>query len=118
KFLNCFLRNSRARCVDRIVCVVGAVNLDQVRAAALTTKVQAGGGRWPNWATIVASDSRGGQRESQIVSFIDRKILDTLQVDRGGDGRFGSFHQLCRSAGDRYYFADLSHFQRDVQIHS
>src|SRR5262245_33391041 len=56
KLLDCFLADGGTRSIDRIVGVIGAVNLDQIGTTALAPKIQARGWRRSNRTSVVAAD--------------------------------------------------------------
>ena len=116
KLLHCFLTDSRARCVHGVVSVVGAVNLDQIRATTLAAEVQTGRGRWSNRTAVVTTDCRSRQRKREIVSFVDRQVVDALLIDRGRDCGLGSLNYFRRRIGNRDDFADLSRLECDVDL--
>ena len=90
-FLHGFLRNGRARGVDRIVGKIRTVNLHERRASALSADVQTGSRRRSDRTTVVASDGRNRQCKSGRAAFVDRQIFDSLLVNRVGNRSCASF---------------------------
>ena len=99
-FLYRFLRNGRARGVDRVVGKVGSVDLNQRRTAALAADIQTRCRRRPDRAAVVAADGRDRQGKTGRTAFIDRQVLDASLVDRRRNRCFCRLDQLDRLAGD------------------
>ena len=115
ELLHGVLRNGGANAVDGIVDGVGAVNVDQVAATALTADVQAGSGSGADTGRGVARELRIRQCEVDVVAAVDRQVVDARLVDGGSGGGLLGLNQ-CGFRGDGDGFSCRGYRQLHRQL--